>query len=83
MNKMISRNDTKVTGPKKIAGLAYDSQPGWSGILLRASAVTWQLSQNPNLFPSHGSILSPLTEGVRRCKGHKTQLNGRRSSYGG
>jgi hypothetical protein len=25
----------------KIIGLAYDSQPGWSGRVLRTSAVTW------------------------------------------
>ena len=51
MNKMISRNDTKVTGPKKIAGLAYDSQPGWSGLVLRISAVTWQRSQKLDSIP--------------------------------
>ena len=44
----------------KIVGLAYDSQPGWSGIVLRASAVTWQLSQNQNLFPPHGTVLKLL-----------------------
>jgi hypothetical protein len=44
----------------KIVVLAYDSQPGWSGIVLRASAVTWQLSQNQNLFPPHGTVLKLL-----------------------
>ena len=51
MNKVISRNDTKVTGSMKIAGLAYDSQPGGSGLVLRTSAVTWQLSQKPESIP--------------------------------
>jgi hypothetical protein len=51
MNKVISRNNTKVTGPMKIAGLAYNSQPGWSGLVLRTSAVTWQLSQKPESIP--------------------------------
>jgi hypothetical protein len=49
----------------KIIGLAYDSQPGWSGLVLRTSAVTWQLSQKPESIPFSQYGSQTLTADVR------------------
>jgi hypothetical protein len=40
---------------------------------------------NSNRFPSHRRVLKLLlrTDGVRHRNGHRTQPDGRRSSYGG